>query len=263
MAFYKLQQGQHEFTFQFVNLDVREDFSLWDNINKKFIRQVEGVNDINDLKFMQKDLFTQRYPSFRKVSQYIREIVVDVAGVSTQYLFGFKKSANDQIIEEIRGRQQLGKDPLAYTYKYRKTGEGINTTHVVVLMQEVGRVSNIQPILSPQPQQQGLTQIKGDKPTLIPQTPLEQPVRAPTINPSGIMRLEVGSISGLILTPQEQQVLDLFNQDTQIYGEDLFIDIFNKTFNKYFTSLPRPDTLPMPDRIKQIHKEYYQKQIPK
>ena len=254
MAFYKLQQGQHEFTFQFVNLDVREDFSLWDNINKKFIRQVEGVNDINDLKFMQKDLFTQRYPSFRKVSQYIREIVVDVAGVSTQYLFGFKKSANDQIIEEIRGRQQLGKDPLAYTYKYRKTGEGINTTHVVVLMQEVGRVSNIQPILSPQPQQQGLT------PT-IPQTPLEQPILTLQV-PSG-SGLEVKPLKALTITPQEQQVLELFNQDTQIYGEDLFIDIFNKTFNKYFTSLPRPDTLPMPDRIKQIHKEYYQKQIPK
>jgi len=259
MAFYKLQQGQHEFTFQFVNLDVREDFSLWDNINKKFIRQVEGVNDINDLKFMQKDLFTQRYPSFRKVSQYIREIVVDVAGVSTQYLFGFKKSANDQIIEEIRGRQQLGKDPLAYTYKYRKTGEGINTVHVVVLMQEVGKAQNIvssqlQPQTATLPQQQGL-------PPTIPQTPLEQPILTLQV-PSG-SGLEVKPLKALTITPQEQQVLELFNQDTQIYGEDLFIDIFNKTFNKYFTSLPRPDTLPMPDRIKQIHKEYYQKQIPK
>src|SRR3990167_4209819 len=259
MAFYKLQQGQHEFTFQFVNLDVREDFSLWDNINKKFIRQVEGVNDINDLKFMKKDLFTQRYPSFRKVSQYIREIVVDVAGVSTQYLFGFKKSANDQIIEEIRGRQQLGKDPLAYTYKYRKTWEGINTVHVVVLMQEVGKAQNIvssqlQPQTATLPQQQGL-------PPTIPQTPLEQPILTLQV-PSG-SGLEVKPLKALTITPQEQQVLELFNQDTQIYGEDLFIDIFNKTFNKYFTSLPRPDTLPMPDRIKQIHKEYYQKQIPK
>src|SRR3990167_11432559 len=143
MAFYKLQQGQHEFTFQFVNLDVREDFSLWDNINKKYLRQVEGVNDINDLKFMQKDLFAQRYPNFAKKSQYIREIIVDVGGVQTQYSFGFRKSANDQIAEEIRGRQQQGKDPLAYTYKYRRTGEGLSTTHVVVLMQEVGKAQNV------------------------------------------------------------------------------------------------------------------------
>ena len=218
---------------------------MWDNTSKKYLRQVEGVNDINDLKFMQRDLFAQRYPNFRKARQYIREVVVDVAGVPTQYSFGFKKSANDQIVEEIKGRQALGKEPLAYTYKYRKTGEGLNTTHVVVLMQEVGKAQNVvssqlQPVLAPQPQQQGLT-------PSIPQKPQEQPV----------MRLEVASGSGITLTPQERQVLDLFNQDTQIYGEDLFVDVFNKTLSKYF------NLLLMPDRIKQIYREYYQKQIPK
>src|SRR3990167_7336926 len=222
MAFYKMQQGQHEFFFQLANLNVREDFSIWDNTNKRFLRQVEGVNDINDLRFMQKDLFAQRYPNFRKAGQYIRDIIVDVAGVPTQYSFGFKKSANDQIVEEIKGRQQLNKDPLAYTYKYRRTGEGLNTTHVVVLMQEVGKpqsifnpnvfgsqhqgTSQLQPVLAPQPQQQGL-------PPPMLQKPLEQPV----------MNLQLPSRQGLALTTQEQQVLDLFNQDTQIYGEDLFI----------------------------------------
>lgn len=254
MAFYKMQQGQHEFFFQLVNLEVREDFALWDNTNKKFIRQVEGVNDINDLKFMQKDLFAQRYPNFRKVSQYIRDVVIDVGGVPTQHSFGFKKSANDQIIEEIRGRQQLGKDPLDYIYKYRKTGEGLATTHVVVLMQEVGKAQNVvtqqqadrqyvvpplQPFPAPIATGQGLT-------PSIQQKPLEQPV----------IKLEVPSTSKLVLTSQEQQVLSLFNQDTQIYGEDLFVDIFNKTLSKYFNQ-----TL-MPDRIKQIYKEYYAKAIP-
>ena len=243
MVFYKMQQGQHEFLFQLANLDVREDFSVWDNTNKKFLRQVEGVNDINDLKFMQRDLFAQRYPNFRKAGQYIRDIIVDVAGVPTQYSFGFRKSANDQIIEEIRGRQQLGKDPLAYTYKYRKTGEGLNTTHVVVLMQEVGKSQNVvssqpQAQISPYPQQQGFT------PTML-QKPQEQ----------SLMKLEVAYVSKLQLTPQEQQVCELFNQDTQIYGEDLFIDIFNKTSSKYF------NLMLMPDRIKQIYREYYNKPL--
>ena len=255
MVFYKLQQGQHEFTFQLVNLDVREDFSVWDNTSKKYLRQVEGVNDINDLKFMQRDLFAQRYPNFRKVNQYIREVVVDVAGVPTQYSFGFKKSANDQIVEEIKGRQALGKEPLAYTYKYRKTGEKLNTTHVVVLMQEVGKP---QSVFNPNVfgSQQGATPLQPYpvpvaiervlSPTML-QKPQEQPV----------MQLEVPSGSGITLAPQERQVLDLFNQDTQIYGEDLFVDVFNKTLSKYF------NLLLMPDRIKQIYREYYQKQIPK
>ena len=244
MAFYKMQQGQHEFLFQLVNLYVREDFSVWDNTSKKYLRQVEGV-DINDLKFMQRDLFAQRYPNLRKATQYIRDIVVDVAGVQTQYSFGFRKSANDQIIEEIRVRQQLNKDPLAYTYKYRRIGEGLNTTHVVVLMQEVGKAQNVvSSQLQPYPAPVAIERVLSPP---IPQNPPEQPV----------MRLELASVSKMVLTPQEQQLLDLFNQDTQIYGEDLFIDIFNKTLSKYF------NLLLMPDRIKQIYREYYQKQIPK
>ena len=158
MPFYKMQQGQNEFFFQLVDLSVREDFSIWDNTQKRFLRQIEGVNNIDDLKFMKKELFVQRYPNFRKVGQYIRELIINLNGTPTLYSFGFKKSANDQIKDEIRNRQQLGKDPLDYTFKYRKTGVGLATTHVVVLMNEVGKPQGIlNPNLAPLPQQQGLT----------------------------------------------------------------------------------------------------------
>ena len=119
--FYKLSQGQNEFLFQLANLDVREDFSIWDNSQKKYLRQIDGVANLDDLKYMNKGLFQQRYPNMQKSTQYIRDIVVTIDGTATQYAFGFKKTANDQIAGEIMQRQQLGKDPLAYTYKYRKT----------------------------------------------------------------------------------------------------------------------------------------------
>jgi len=234
MAFYKMQQGQNEFLFQLADLQVREDFAVWDNTQKRFLRQIDGVVNMDDLKYMNKELFQQRYPNMRKVTQYLRDIVVTIDGTLTQYGFGFKKSANDQIVEEIRIRQSLGKDPLAYTYKYRKTGTGLATNHVVVVMQEVGKP---QGVYNPYLQQQGFTPIPQQKPQ-------EQPK----------MGLVVSSV---VLTPQEQQILDLFNQDTQIYGEDLFIEIFNKTLSKYF------NLMLMSDKIKRIYRECYQKQIPK
>ena len=250
MPFYKMQEGQHEFTFQLADLNVREDFSIWDNTNKIFLRQVEGVNDINDLKFMQRDLFAQRYPNFRKVSQYIRELIITLNDTPTLYSFGFKKSANDQIVDEIRNRQQLGKDPLDYTFKYRKTGSGLATTHVVVLMNEIGKPQGVlQPNLSPQPQQRELT------PSL-PQKPLESPVWSPQAKSSGQIRLEGVSGSGLGLTPQEQVIVDLFNSDNQMYSEDLFVQVFKNTMITHHRQMPDVQ------RVKLIYREHYQKQLP-
>jgi len=229
MAFYKMQQGQNEFLFQLVDLNVREDFAVWDNNQKKFLRQISGVANIDDLKYMNKELFQQRYPNMQKSTQYIRDIVVTIDGTVTQYAFGFKKSANDQINDEIRNRQSLGKDPLAYTYKYRKTGTGLATNHVVVLMQEVGIPQGVY------------------NPYLQQQKPLEQPK----------MALEISPVSRLQLTPDEQELVDLFNHDNQIYSEDLFLEVFNQTIKKY------KGYVVALDRIRQIYKEAYQKSLPK
>ena len=272
MAFYKLNSGQHEFLFQLANLEVREDFAVWDNTNKRFLRQVEGVNNIDDLKFMKADLFAQRYPKFRKVSQYIRSILVfslinaspksmegneSLRQAYEQCDFGFKKSANDQIIDEIRNRQQLGRDPLDYTFKYRKTGAGLATTHVVVVMQEVGKPQgvNVQGIIQPISVMDAINLnlsqnpiIRGLPPSL-PQKPLESPA----------IRLE--GVSGEVklgLTPQEQTIVDLFNQDKQIYSEDLFVDVFINTLSKHFKGI-----VVIPDRIRHIYREHYAKRLPR
>ena len=224
MAFYKLQEGQNEFSFQLANTEVREDFSLWDNTSKKFIRQMEGVINIDDLKYMKQELFQQRYPNFRKASQYIREIIVN----NSPFSFGFRKTANDQINAEIANIHRLNKSPLDFLFKYRKTGAGLSTTHVVVVMQEVGRVNLNTPQNSlPQPQ----TQPKVNMATLQQNMGLKP------------ITLSHSPIVAVALTPEEQQVVELFNQENEFYSEQQFEQIFNWTMQSSFGKTLQPDRL--------------------
>lgn len=225
MAFYKLEQGQNEFLFQLANLEVREDFALWDNVSRVFLRQIYGVIHIDELKFMKADLFAQKYPSLRKVTQYIREILVD----NQQYAFGFKKTANDQINAEISNLNKLNKDPLLYEFKYRKTGQGKETTHVVVVMAEVGKA-----VLSP----------------LQPQTPAGVTLATPQQNIG--LKLITGSQEPIVaLDGEEHSVLGLFNQDNTFYSEQQFEQIFNATISKYYQRLLTPE------RLKLIYAKHY------
>lgn len=229
MVFYK--PADNEFFFQLANLETKEDFSIWDNTDKRFIRQMPDVQNFDDLKFMKLGLFQQRYPDMRKVTQYVREIwVIGTDGNPQQYFFGFKKSANDQLEGEIRHLRGTNRDPMSYNFKYRKTGSGLATTHVVVLMQEVG-LPNIGITASlPKPSvMQAMSQ--GIKPSF-----------------AGV-KLE----QSLTLNPNEQQIMDLFNSDTKVYSEADFVQTFNATSSKYFNLLP--DTA----RVKLIFKTIYKK----
>lgn len=240
MPFYKMQEGQNEFYFQLANLQVREDFSLWDNATKRFIRQLPDVADISDLRFMKQDLFKQRYPTMQKKSQYIRDLAITLNGIPAVYSFGFVKTANDQINAEIGNLQKLGRDPLAYNFKYRKTGSGLATTHVVVVMQEVGKPNLPEAQATPnkpnimQAMAQGLS---ANKEALNPLKLTLQPVL-------------VG------LSKEEQQVLDLFNQEPAVFGEEQFVAMWLSTWAKYFQA---QHGAMMPDRIKEIYKLNYTK----
>ena len=234
MVFYK--PAENEFFFQLANLEVREDFSIWDNNQRRFIRQMPDVQNFDDLKFMKQELFQQRYPEMSKVTQYVREVlVIGTDGNLQQYSFGFKKSANDQLEAEIRHLRGTNRDPMAYNFKYRKTGSGLATTHVVVLMQEVGIPSvagqgaGVQGVVRPNVMQA----MSGVKPSFAG-VKLETPQQ-------------------LTLNPQELQIMDLFNADTKVYSEADFVQTFNATSTKYFNLLP--DTA----RVKLMFKTLYKK----
>ena len=258
--FYKMQ-GQ-EMLFQLLNLEYKEDFALWDNLNNRFIRQIDGVQNINDIKFMKQDLFKQRYPTLRKNTQYTREIIVYDDAVQqppTQYLFGFKKTANDDLNKAIQNSKNLGINPLEVLYKLRRTGQGINTVYAIVALERIGLPVNVQipqqvtaPYQNVPLPQQAYMQI-SPKPTIMPQS---------VQNPTDTKKVEFGQ---KLQVPNVQNVVVLNNIESQIYEascdyiaegkltEARYIELWNECAKKEF------NTLFAEERIKQIYKELYSK----
>lgn len=120
----------NEFLFKLKNLDVQDEYVLWSN-NTPYREAVNGISP-QQAYFMKPEEFTRVLPGYRKGRTHVRSILVDNA----EYQFGLKKTANDQIVQEIINISKIGKNPLNYFFKYRKTGTGISTTHVVVVMHE-------------------------------------------------------------------------------------------------------------------------------
>ena len=261
MSFYKML-GM-EMSFQIVDERVREEFALWDNINKKFIRQIEGVNNINDIKFMKQELFMQRYPSLRKNTQYVRDIVVYEGQQPTQYLFGFKKTANDDLNKAIQNNRNVGINPLDLIYKLRKTGQGITTTYSILVLEKIGLPVNVQQSSVPFSDIQNPTPYQNvPQPQQSIQTPIT-PIKAPEIAP--IKATEV-SPQGFELPkplPNVQNVIALTEKEQVVYGlacdyagtlsSDDFILGFKHTYKKMWNEDLQSQ------RVLDIYNELYRK----
>ena len=266
MSFYKMQSGQTEFLFQLANLEIREDFALWDNNKKGYIRQVEGVNDINDLKFMRYELFTQKYPHLAKRSSFNRDIIINQGGINTLYTFGFHFKDNQQLVQEISNILNLQhKNPLMFNFKYRRTGEGLATIRVVVAMNEVGLPQNVQqssasfqdtPINKPflaQNSTNAQQELQRDI----------QPQNVPKTAPNAVTEASKPKIQFGI--PNEQKIVALNQDESEIYSaaceytqegklsEDRFVQLWNECARSYFGALWEVQ------RVKDIYKELYSK----
>lgn len=229
MVFYKMS-GQ-EMVFQLVDNNVREDFALWDNTNKRFIRQLEGVADINDIKFMKQDLFQQRYPSLRKNTRYIRGIVVYDSQQPTQYLFGFKKTANDDLNKFITNQRNIGINPLEILLKLRKTGIGIDTTYSIVALEKIGLPQNVQQSSQPYSSQ---LQPQGQQSYQTPITPVKMPIITPNKPTSGFeIPKQIQNMQPVIaLSEKEQVVYGLACEYQGRLSEQDFVIGFKYTYHK-------------------------------
>lgn len=212
MAFYKLKGDS--VIFQLINYEVKEDFSIWDNKNKKFLRQMAGVNDFNELKFMQKDFFNQKYPDMTKKTAYMRHIMVFENNVGIEYDFGFSKMANEQIEAFVMNAKALKQNPLAVRLMMKKTGSGLQTEYKVTALETVAPISLNEATK------------EADKSFHI----------TPPLNGSGLALIKPKS-QELVLDDEERQVLDLFKRATERYSEDQFIEIFNLTLKQHFNTL--------------------------
>lgn len=243
-AFYKLQQGQNEFYFQFINsLEAREDFALWDNTSKKFIRH---VNNINDIKFMKADVFVQRYPSMRKVTQYVRDIAVTDGNTFTQYQFGFRMTVEQQIKQFIANCNALKVNPMEVLLKYRKIGSGLNTQHTITAMETIGLPQNvIQPQIQAIPQQLIQSPIQPQiMPDLSPVKPTEALQQGFTLPKVNVAREP---------TTNEMHVIQWANDYKDKLTEEQFVEGFNHSLKKNFGTMTE-ETL-----VREWFKKYYLK----
>lgn len=242
--FYK--PSSSEFFFQLLSLEAREDFSLWDNTAKKYIRQLEGVNDINDIKFMKRDLFMQKYPNFVKKTQFVRDIAVHEGDIVTQRQYGFRITAEQQIKQFIANLNPLGVNPLGVMLRYRKTGSDLQTRHTITAEQNVGLPQSlIQPqtaqipqqlVQSPK-QQEKVAEISPVKPT----GALQQGFALPHVN---VAREP---------TANEMQVIQWAMGYKDKLTEEQFTEGFNHSLNKNFGTITEEAL------VREWYKRYYLK----
>lgn len=225
MVFYK--GINNPLVFQLLSLESREDFSLWDTISQRFVRDVDP-----DVKYMNATKFALAYPNMRKASQYIRKIAVYENNIAVEYDLGFKKTAHEQIEQFVSNMRVIGQNPLAVRLKMTRTGSGLTTSYGVTALDTVGIPSPVNPVTASNPVGAQVITPKIQKPA----------VQA--------VSLAMESTQELVLTVEEKQILDLFNNETELYSEEKFLKIFNSTLAKYFNKLL------MPDRVKQIFTLY-------
>ena len=251
MVFYRVTGS--EFFFQLLSEGSREDFSLWDNTAKKFIRQLEGVNDINDIKFMKKDLFMQKYPNFAKKTQFVRDIAVHEGNTATTYQYGFGITAEQQIKQFIANAKALGGNPLAVMLRYRKTGTKLETRHTITAEQNVGLPQNVM-----QPQVVPLQAVLQPIPQQLVQTPL-QPAKVPEtslVKPTGALQQGFALPKVNVArepTANEMQVIQWAMNYKDKLTEEQFVEGFSHSLRKNFGTITEEAL------IREWFKRYYLK----
>lgn len=247
--FYKMQGN--EMVFQLANLEVREDFAIWDNKSQMYLKRMDGVANMDDLRFMKAAMFQQEYPNMRKVTQYIREIIIPQGNLKTQYTFGFKKTANDDLTKSIQLCRSLGVNPLEIEYIFRKIGFGRGTTHEVVAGQKVGLPQNVQ-------SSQNLVEIpitlehanKQYNVVELQKVPITAPNSPTTPSQQGF---ELPKSQAEVPDKDEMQVIEWANNYQDKLTEQQFIEGFDHSLKKNFNKVVADE------RARKWFYQYYQK----
>lgn len=263
MVFYKTSKD--EFLFMLLNMESREDFSLWDNTNKRFIRQLPDVQNISDLRFMKQDLFKQRYPNLQKDMQYIRHIAVLENNQWIEYDIGIKDkwgyidpfkinpstgkgifvSVENQIKTFIANCKMSNTNPLDVQLRFRIVQNGQRKDRTITALETIGQqTAAIHPQIQAIPQQtiqnpitpQIMHNLSPNKPT----EALQQGFVLPKVN---VTREP---------TQQEMQVIQWANEYKDNLTEEQFIEGFNHSLKKNFNIVTEENL------IKEWYKKYYE-----
>lgn len=116
------------FTFRLKDMNVNPEFSIWkawdkrsevikdpDGNEMKFpvragvLTNIKGeAKQVSDLMYMPVKDFKENFPSLAKSFAYVRNIVVD----GVEYVYGFKKTANNKLLELCDTLKLSKQDPL-------------------------------------------------------------------------------------------------------------------------------------------------------
>lgn len=220
--FYRMQSNQ--MFFRLLDQGVVEDYSVWDNTNKVFLRERQGQSivgtdnkpyRIGETKYLKREVFDQLFPNYNRKNQHIRNVIVG----DVPHRFGFVRTANDKLNLVIDTQVKSGINPLEMTYILRKSGTGLSTAYEVI----AGDSYNLQNV------KEGVAELRTGKEQVVPPnaTPIqaqqrqerEGGVQTPPPSPkmafTGV-KLGPEPTSGLKHNPFGQQVIMLTSQEKEL-----------------------------------------------
>lgn len=122
--------------FSLANLDMTDEYSVWDNSQKKFLRAKTTQTLItrngeampfSNTAFLKTPVFTDLFPG--KSRKYSKVMNVLVGGEPCR--FGMPKQVFDGITTSIESMNALGKSAVELVFKLDRTGTGFQTRYNV------------------------------------------------------------------------------------------------------------------------------------
>jgi len=203
---------KNEIIFSLLSQEGREDYSVWDNTKKTFLREgkITGTDgneyDVKQTQFIARQRFNELFPNMGKMVRFNYEVLID----GQEYIFPVPKTVATQIDQIVQTAITMGGSYKDLKLKLVREGTGLQTRYTVTVYND-----NAPPQQSTQPLSVNLQQTQGEE-----KTPVNSLI---TGQASGN---KVAS-SPIQLSEHEQRVVDAIKQsmkDNGIQPQDLKYD---------------------------------------
>lgn len=243
MAFYKMQDN--EMTFQLLNEESWEHYSIYDTVKKAFLGKddvLEGSNGalyiIPQTKTIPKVDFEAMFPHKRKTTTFIRDVAIN----GEKYAYAFTYGVEKLLKGKITDAKAFGVDCREFRFTLKKTGEGLNTKYMLMVGDRVG-LPNVQ-------------EPKKEQPTM-PARPTPSTPPTPPFNPFAQPQAErrIGALDTVMmlgdLSEEEQALLDFAERSPDKLTEVEFITRFITALKDYYNIIADKE------RAVQIYRQLY------
>lgn len=154
----KEYRDKPELRIQLCDLNSKEDYAIWDNIAKAFIREGQmtdingNVHELTATKFMPGKQFDELFPNKGKVNKVLRDVVID----GQVFTYAMPRTVDTEIKRNIATITAMGGNTLVQTFLIKKTGAGLSTRYTVELEAPptapvTAQIPQAQPVVESQP----------------------------------------------------------------------------------------------------------------